>query len=341
MTSVTARPRAKSTSKKTSSATRSQRPKPEELVADKIIELLDSGDLPPWARPWRYSNLGAAHNALTKKQYRGINTWLLALSTSVGGYVDPRWLTFKQAQNLGGNVKKGEKSTWIVFWKIIRKTKSDQPDDNVEVFDQENPSANTTQSFPMARIYHVFNAEQTDGCKLPALEQEPSTPHNPIEEAEIIVANMPYPPDFETYLQGNLPPHYIPTLDKVRVPDISRYNQPEMYYNSVFHELVHSTGHEKRLQRFESVKIGREDLHQYAAEELVAGMGAAMLTSKAGLEHVTIQADASYIKYWADRIRADKSIIMTSAQRAQRAVDYISPPSPGHEQEADPHPDEA
>ena len=309
--------------------------KPEEMVADKIIELLEKGELPPWSRPWKYSRLGAAHNAVSKKPYRGINIWLLALATAMCGYDDPRWLTYKQAQQLGGNVQKGEKSTWIVFWKIVsRRPNQDVDADGVETTDQEEDPKGLL-SFPMARIYNVFNATQTEGCKLPPLSVTDAQVHNPIEQAENIIALMPYPPEFQTFLHENSPPHYIPSLDKVRVPDISRYDQPELYYNSIFHELVHSTGHEKRLNRFTSTTMGAQDLHQYGTEELVAGMGAAMLTAKAGLEQATLQADASYIKHWADRIKADKSIIMTSAQRAQRAVDYISPPLPGHEQETE------
>lgn len=310
------------------------RKKPEEMVADRILELLDKGDLPPWTKPWKYSLLGSAHNAISRKPYRGINIWLLSIASALENYQDPRWLTYKQAQQLGGHVRKGEKATWIVFWKLLTPKPKDPETDTIQIFDQQEESQTRERKFPMARLYKVFNAAQTEDCKLPTLEEDANILHDPIAEAEDIIAGMPYPPEFETYSFENQPPHYIPILDKVRVPDKSRYDNLNLYYNSAFHELIHSTGHEKRLSRFNSKEIGRENLHQYAAEELVAGMGAAMLTAKSRIDLTTIEVDAaSYIKYWAGKIQADKSIVMNAAQRAQRAVDYICPPTPGHEQD--------
>ena len=100
-----------------------------------------------------------------------------------------------------------------------------------------------------------------------------------------------------------------------------------MYYNTVFHELIHATGHRKRLNRFDN-QANAGDLHQYGVEELVAGMGSAMLNDLAGIGHATLQRDASYVKSWADTIRAQRSIIVTAAQRAQKAVDYITNTTP-------------
>ena len=324
--------------KRNREATNSNKPKAEDMVADKIIELLDKGDLPPWSRPWRYCRLGDAHNAISKKPYRGINVWLLAIASATHAYSDARWLTYKQAQQLGGSVRKGEKSTWIVFWKIMEKSQEqDNPSDPdaLQVFDQTEQESLRPPRYPVARIYNVFNVEQTEGCKLPELELTDGVNHDPIEQAEAIIRNMPTPPEFRTILQANQPPHYIPAKDMVRVPDVTRYDQVELYYNSVFHELVHATGHEKRLRRFDSADTGLENLHTYGTEELVAGMGAAMLTAKAGLEHATLEADASYIKHWADRIRADKSMVMTAAQRAQKAMDFIAPRELANRGEAD------
>ena len=314
--------------------------RPEDMIADRILELLDQGNLPPWNRPWKYSAQSMVHNAVSKKPYRGINIWLLAVSTMLNGYDDPRWLTFKQARQLGGHIKKDEKSTWIVFWKILHK-KSDetgQPD-NVQTFDPEQSQTQgqappRTQGFPMARIYNVFNANQTEDCDLPQLQATLTDQHDPIASAEEIIAGMPHPPLFETFLHENRPPHYIPIADKARVPHVSRYDHPELYYNSVFHELVHSTGHEKRLSRFKSSDIGSESLHDYALEELVAGMGAAMLSARAQMDHVATEENAaSYIDYWSKKIRADKSIVLSAAQKAQRAFDYICPPPQGNDAE--------
>ena len=279
--------------------------KAESMVADRILELLDKGELPPWSRPWRVSLNGVPRNAISQRPYRGINVWLTLLSQEVCGYDDHRWLTYRQAQKAGGNVKKGEKATQIVFWKMIVK---------------EDPESGEERTFPLSAAYNVFNVDQTEGCTLPELPVLPEPP-DPIEQAEAIIAGMPNPPRFETYESGNLPPRYVPAEDLVKVPDARRFDQMEHYYNTIYHELTHATGHPDRLNRFD---VGAErDLHAYGLEELVAGMGSAMLADMAGIGHATIEADASYVKTWADTIRANRGIIIAAAQKSQKAVDYI------------------
>ena len=305
-------------------------PTPAEAVANRIIELLDQGHLPPWKKGWRNSSLGYPQNAVSKKAYRGINYWLTLMTQVAKGYQDPRWLTFNQAKDLGGNVRKGEKSTAIIFWKIVLKTpKNDSPDPAIFIHSQDDEETPTRERFPMARMYHVFNAEQAENCNLPELDLELKD-LDPITEAEAIIAGMPNPPAFETYATLNNPPHYIPALDVVRVPEIGRYNKTELYYNTVFHELTHATSHPTRLNRDKSANNTFQS-HDYGVEELVAGMGAAMLADMAGIGNETLEADASYIRHWRDTIAADKSIVLKAAQQAQRAVDYIIPP---HQEES-------
>lgn len=107
------------------------------------------------------------------------------------------------------------------------------------------------------------------------------------------------------------------------MPDVRRYERQELYYNTVYHELVHSTGHPKRLARFDE-KANSGNLHAYGIEELVAGMGSAMLADLAGIGHIAVPKDASYVKAWAETIRANRGMILTAAQRAQKAVDFIT-----------------
>ena len=279
------------------------------LVADRILELLERGELPPWDRPWRINPRGIPCNAVTLRPYRGINVWMTRISQEIKGYRDHRWLTYKQAQQAGGNVRRGEKATVVVFWKMLEKENKDG-----------KPS-----TFPMAATYNVFNAEQTEGCKLPELPELPE-PADPIAEAEAVIAGMPNPPAFETYESENIPPHYRPLDDLVRVPDRRRYHRIELYYNTVYHELTHATGHPRRLDRFDPAH--RPDLHEYGVEELVAGMGSAMLADLTGISHVTITPDASYVKHWSEVIKADRSIVINAAQRSQKAVDYITGRNP-------------
>lgn len=294
----------------------------EEDVADRILALLDQGDLPPWTKGWRNSHHGAPCNALTMKPYRGINHWLTLISQSALGYDDPRWVTFKQAQQLGGHVRKGEKSTHIVFWKKIVKENPDDPED--------------TDTFSVLRYYSIFNVQQTQDCKLKPLDPVATTDHDPIEEAENIRINMPNPPTFTTYELSNEPPCYIPTLDIIRVPEMNRYHCVEDYYTTLFHELTHSTGHPNRLHRFE-MDANRDSLHEYGKEELVAAMGSAMLAAIVGIEQATIEKDAAYIDGWSKKIRADKTIVIKAAGQAQKAVDLITGFIP--ETQATPAPD--
>ena len=133
----------------------------------------------------------------------------------------------------------------------------------------------------------------------------------------------------------NVAPHYIPRTDLVRVPDPSRYHSMESYYNTVFHELIHSTGHPKRLNRFDA-NANAGNLHEYGVEELVAGMGSAMLADLAGIGRHLIERDASYVQTWATTIRANRSIILTAAQRAQKALDFITGSNPDSEPDSEP-----
>ena len=302
-------------------------PNPAEAVANRIIELLDQGQMPPWQQGWNVNSSGYPQNAVSKKPYRGINFWMTLITQMAAGYKDPRWLTFRQAKVLGGHVRKGEKSTHIVFWKILQRDPDTelQPGE-IQTFTQgEAGAAPKAKSFPMARLYNVFNVEQVEGCEFPALDQA-LVISDPIEAAEAIIAAMPNPPGFDTYEARNQAPHYIPSKDVVRVPDRGRYNKPELYYNSVFHELTHATGHSSRLARPGIINETGKASHDYGVEELVAGMGAAMLGDRAGIGHETLEFDAAYVKHWRDVIAADKSIVLKAAQQAQKAVDYICPP---------------
>src|SRR6266851_6892408 len=192
-----------------------------EIVTAQVIQQLESG-VAPWRKPWR--TLPPA-NLVSKKPYRGINVFLLAFA----GYGSQFWLTYRQAQALGGNVRKGGHGTKIVFWKCnTRETES--ADGEIE----ERKSA-------FLRYYTVFNLEQTEGLK--ALLKLP--PAYPIESAEEIAKGMPNPPGFEQDARAA----YIPSKDTVTMPSRTAFQSQAEYYSTLFHELTHSTGHAKRLAR--------------------------------------------------------------------------------------------
>ena len=286
-----------------------QRQRVEEEIADRIIELLDQGELPPWEKGWSDSQSGVPVNAISMKPYRGINRWMTLITQKAMGYDEPRWLTYRQAEALGGHVRKDEKSTIIIFWKRVafREREEGEGGENEDHTNNGNDGApldvSRIRTYPILRSYRVFNLEQTQDCQIKPLPTPEVTDHDPIQDAEAIIAGMPGPPEIEFYENANYVPHYQPAKDVIRVPKMGRYRNPEDYYNTVFHELTHATGHPKRLERF-SLDANANDLHAYGREELV-------------------ERDASYIRHWRDAISADKPMIIRSATLAQRAVDLI------------------
>lgn len=302
-----------------------------EKVAGRIIDLLDLGNLPPWEAGFQTARLGLNRNAVSGAPYRGINFMLTAMTQAERGYQDPRWLTFNQAKAHGGSVKRGEKGTAIVFWKTLSR--------NEDQDDQNGNDAKTRQRrpFPFARQYTVFNAEQTDGCNLPELELPTLNAHDPITAADRIIREMPRPPAIVTFKAFNGTPHYLPEKDRINAPDLGLYHRPEHWYCTMFHELVHATGHRTRLNRLSQEQWDPNVLHAYGKEELVAGMGAAMLGALAGIGEVNLTRDAAYIQGWRDQIAADHTIVIRAASLAQAAVDYIT----GQSATATPSPDEA
>jgi antirestriction protein ArdC len=266
-----------------------------EIITNQILAALEQGQV-PWRKPWR--TLPPA-NLITKKPYRGINVFLLAFA----GYGSQFWLTFNQAKQLRGNIRKGEHGTQIIFWKCkTRETES--ADGEIE----ERRSA-------FLRYYTVFNLEQTEG--LSALQTLP--PAFPIESAEEIVKGMPNPPAFEQDFRAA----YIPSRDTVTMPSRTAFQSQAEYYSTLFHELIHSTGHAKRLGREGIDKIQPFGSEDYSKEELVAEMGSAMLCGVAGIEQATIGNSAAYLRGWINRLKADSRLVIAAARAAQEAADYI------------------
>src|SRR5712692_6461390 len=271
-----------------------------EIVTSRILAELEKGQV-PWRKPWR--TLPPA-NLISKKHYRGINVFLLALA----GYGSQYWLTYRQAQALGGNVRRGEHGTEIVFWKF-------------DTFETETTDGETEErKSAFLRYYTVFNLEQTEGLK--ALLALP--PAFPIESAEAIVKGMPNPPAFEQDAQAS----YIPSRDTVTMPSRTAFDSQAEYYSTLFHELTHSTGHAKRLGREGIEKIQPFGSEDYSKEELVAEMGSAMLCGIAGIEQATISNSAAYLHSWIRRLKADSRLVVSAASAAQKAADYIRGESP-------------
>lgn len=275
-------------------------------VTQRIVEALEEGTV-PWKRPWRIEG-GSHMNLIRKKPYRGVNIFLLDLTAALHGYTSPYWLTFNQAKDLGGNVKRGEKSTLVVFWKILKKKDEDDLDE------KGKPKLKTR---PLLRHYPVFNVEQCEGFedKIPQIEEEE---FDPIERAQQVIDGMPDAPKIKI---GGDSADYNPFLDVIRVPRLSQFKDPEHHYSATFHEMVHSTGLESRLHRVKDwSSFGSEP---YGKEELVAEMGAAMLAGFADIAVPTQDDSASYIASWLRTIKGDPKLVVQAASKAQRAADFI------------------
>ena len=305
----------------------------EQMVTDRILKLLDDGQLPPWERGWVSTPHGDTMNAIRQAPYRGINRWITMIAQMLGGYDDHRYVTFLQAKDLGGSVRKGEKATPIVYYarKPVKDDQDQAQSGDTGVIDLQDAEQGGEADEAKIRYrailkyYSVFNVEQTDGCELEPLATPELADHSPIEAAEAIRAGMPMPPEIVTTFHRNDPPHYMPSTDRILLPDMSRYDSPERWYSTLFHEMTHSTGHTSRLDRFRKEKenAATSSIHDYGREELVAGMGAAMLAAIAGIEHSTIENNAAYIKHWRDQIAGDRTMVLRAAALAQASTDHI------------------
>ncbi|MCL6444612.1 MAG: ssDNA-binding domain-containing protein [Alicyclobacillus sp.] len=264
-----------------------------EIVTDRIIKQLEQGVI-PWRRPWTEHGYRPV-NWKTMKPYRGVNCFLLP----PGEYA-----TFKQVTEGGGTVKKGAKANIVVFWKWVEK---------------EDEETGEKERIPILRYYNVFEINtQCEG--LTSKRKTAGFDHDPIEEAEKIVARYKDGP--KIYFRPDRA-FYRPSEDFVSVPPMSDYPKPEEYYSTLFHELVHSTGHEKRLNREGITNMKMFGDENYSKEELVAELGSAMLCGVAGIVNETIDNSAAYIAGWLKALKNDKRLIVSASSQAQRAADHI------------------
>lgn len=264
-----------------------------EIVTNKIIEALESGVV-AWQKGWVVA--GGPRNLNSKRPYRGLNAFLLSLSP----YKSPFWCTFKGAKTAGGSVKKGEKGTIVIFWKVLK---------------VDDPSTKSgTKNIPLLKYYTVFNAEQCEGITIPEI---PVNEWDSVDAAQDMIDNMPDAPAIGFGGDSAL---YAPLTDSVQLPFPESFYTSTDFYVTAFHELVHSTGNIKRLGRVKDWTGHGTD--PYAREELVAEMGAAMLCGAVGLEP-QYENNAAYIRTWLARLKNDKKLVLQAASQAQRAADFI------------------
>lgn len=275
------------------------------IITNRIIELLEQGTV-PWKKPWTDDGAGIPKNLLSKRPYRGINFWLL-LSLN---YQQNLFLTWDQIKTIGASVKKEEKGHVVVFWKNTHK----QPE---EIDDNGNPKMLQT-----LRYYKVFNIEQCRDIPegLFPKQEASSNDFNPIIECESIMQSFPSCPEIQHKVQRA---YYHITEDYINMPKKKSFKSIASYYATLFHELVHSTGHEKRLGRSTVTDMHEFGSEEYSLEELIAEMGTAYLCSFTGIGNEEIENSAAYIDGWLAKFKNDKRFIVKASGQAQKAVDYI------------------
>lgn len=270
-----------------------------EEITNRIIRQLENNEI-PWMKPWSGITSGA-YNRVSKKPYSLLNQMLLEH--------DGEYATYKQWGELGGNVRKGEKSEIVVFWKIL----------NVE---EVKDGKTEKKLIPLLKYINVFHVSQVDGV-------EPKTikpiEHNPIEEAEKIKNDYA---DRENITIKELitdKAFYSPSSDFIQVPCKEQYNDIMEFYSTLFHEMIHSTGHRDRLKRLDcSIKFASFGSEDYSKEELIAEIGSAFLMNHIGIETIkTFNNSAAYIQSWLQVLKNDNRFIVSASSKAEKAMKYI------------------
>ena len=277
-------------------------------ITNAIIADLEKG-VRPWVKPWESSNAFPCRPLrITGESYRGINILLLWSAAQRQGYRSPYWLTFKQAQHLGGHIRKDEKSTIVVFSGTLTRTEQDERGELEE------------KAIPFLKAYSVFNIDQTDGL--------PERFHATVEDAPRLHDNdrNEMVDQFVTNTNAKLchggeRAFYSPLEDQVHMPDLERFKDADAYYATMLHELTHWTIRDERCPRkFRSSIFGTAN---YAREELIAELGAAFLCADLQISLTPRPDHAEYIANWLEVLRNDKRAIFHAAATAQRAADFL------------------
>ena len=276
-------------------------------VTAKIIADLEQG-VRPWQKPWNAEHAAGRitrplrHNGTP---YRGVNVLLLWCDAEEKGFNAPFWMTFKQAQELGANVRKGEHGSLVVYADRYTKTETDEHGQESE------------REIPFMKGYTVFNVEQIDGlpAHYTAKAAEPPAPMVRIEHAEAFFAATG-----ATVRHGGNRAFYASSQDFVQMPPRESFRDAEAYSATLAHELTHWTSHPSRLARELGKRFGD---NAYAAEELIAEMGSAFLCADLGITPEVREDHAAYLAHWLEVLKADSRAIFTAASQAQRAADYL------------------
>lgn len=272
-----------------------------EIVTARIIEAMEAGKV-PWHKPWTAQ--GGPTSLATGKPYRGFNELVLDWYQQSKGYSLPLWGTWKQAEALGGNVKADEakRYEYVVLFKRMTK---------------EDPATGKDKAFFMMRYFRVYNVDQMENIEIP---ERFLTQREPVPVLVGVDQALHYPGGPEVRHQQQDRAYYEPGKDRITLPLLEQFKSASGYAGTALHEAVHSTGHESRLKRLDTTAFfGCEN---YAKEELVAEVGAAMLASRLGID-VEWEQHGAYVSSWLKALKDDRKLLIGAAQRAAKAVDHI------------------
>jgi len=267
-------------------------------VTDRILDQLKAG-VCPWKQPWTGgtgSNLMPV-NHVTGRAYSGVNVLLLWIRAQDAGYDNSRWLTYKQAQEAGGHVRKGEKGVRVVFVSTFERETQDGP-----------------ERVPFLKAFTVFNVAQCEGLSVNAEPRKPVSENVRDDDAEGFIRATG-----AVINHGEGRAYFKPSTDTIMIPDFETFTSASAYYATVFHELGHWTGAPSRLDRQFGKRFGDD---AYAAEELVAELTSAFCCAELGIQN-TAGADAAYIAHWLKFLTDHSTAILTAASKASKALEYL------------------
>lgn len=271
-----------------------------EMITERIIEQLENGVI-PWQKPWNGTHSGA-YNRISNKPYSLLNQMILKH--------DGEYATFKQWSDLGGKIRKGEKSEVVTFWKI-------QP-----IEEENEDGEKVIRQIPILKYFNVFHISQVDGVE--PKEQLKISDLEPIEEAEKIKTEYMNREHLKIFEKVTNDAFYLPIQDYIQVPCKEQYQDIEEFYSTLFHEMIHSTGHKNRLNRPDMQGIVRYGSEKYSKEELTAELGSAMIINILGIEtEKSFKNSSGYIQDWLQVLKNDNKFIVSASSKAEKAVKYI------------------
>lgn len=278
-----------------------------QMVTDRVLEKMKEGII-PWKMPWSFG-ANECINYVTRKPYSLLNSILLGVP---GEYV-----TFKQVQNLGGRIKKGEKANMVVYYQRgfdVKENVKDECGNDVE--------KRVHVDIPLLKYYNVWHISQVDGIES-KLESKTKEHKDPIDEAESVI-NEYIRREGITFSVGGTRAYYSPSQDFVAVPTRDSHTSAAEYYSTAFHELTHSTGHKSRLNRFKDDKVSAFGNEDYTKEELCAELGAAFSLARLCIDCTNAFTNSvAYIQNWARYIKDNPKEIVFASARAEKAVKYM------------------